>query len=58
MHAYGTLMRDELLCPDCGAIHSEPLDARLGYAVPCADCTLLAAIEIDAAERLPIGVAA
>jgi len=51
-------MTDQLLCPDCGAIHSEPLDGRLGYAVPCADCTLLAAIEIDAAERLPIGVAA
>jgi len=58
MHAYGTLMTDQLLCPDCGAIHNEPLDARLGYAVPCADCTLLAAIETDAAERLPIGVAA
>ena len=58
MHAYGTLMTDQLLCPDCGAIHNEPLDARLGYAVPCADCTLLAAIETDAAERFPIGVAA
>jgi len=51
-------MKDQLLCPDCGATHREPLDARLGYAVPCADCTLHAAIEIDVAELLPIGVAA
>ena len=51
-------MNDDLLCADCGALHREPLDARLGYAVPCADCTLRSDIDLAALEPLPIGVAA
>ena len=51
-------MRDNLLCPDCGATHVEPLDARLGSSVPCADCTLRAEIDLDAAEFTIIRVAA
>lgn len=56
--AYGKSMRDNLLCPDCGATHVEPLDARLGSSVPCADCTLRAEIDLDAAEFTIIRVAA
>lgn len=50
-------MDNELLCSDCGATHTEPLDARLGYAVPCADCTLRAQID-DAASASELSVAA
>jgi len=50
-------MNDELLCSDCGATHSEPLDARLGHVVPCADCTLRVQIE-EAASVAPLSVAA
>jgi len=51
-------MTRDLLCPDCGATHSEPLDARLGRNVPCVDCTLRSEIDLDAADVTLIRVAA
>ncbi len=51
-------MKDELLCPDCRATHNEPLDARLGPNVPCADCTFRSEIDLDAADFTLIRVAA
>ena len=36
---------DELFeCPECGTMHGEPADARLGFRVTCLECDLAIAI--------------
>lgn len=39
-------MDDLYLCPDCLALHAEPLDAVLGHVVRCFACAVAA--ELDA----------
>ncbi len=46
-------MEERFECPECGALHDEPADARLGLRVTCMECELAIAfvtIEIDEEE--------
>ena len=38
---------DELFeCPQCGALHNDPADARLGLRVACLDCEIAVALVV------------
>ena len=46
-------MDEQLLCPDCRELHTEPAEATLGHLVRCWACVLAAEVVLaaESAER-------